>query len=84
MRPPRPLDWAAAGAAEDWQMGNASAGAAMTAAGGAAEDGPGAAVEAEAAVGAMSPVPINWDTAVGVRPPRPVDWDTMTRVQKKK
>jgi len=32
----------AAGAAEDWQLGNASAEAAMTAAGGAAEDGPGA------------------------------------------
>jgi len=37
MGPPRPVDWAAAGAAEDWQMGNASAEAAMTAAGGAAE-----------------------------------------------
>ena len=45
MRPPRPVDWAAAGAAgaaEDGQMGDASAEAAMTAAGGAAEDGPGA------------------------------------------
>ena len=45
MRPPRPVDWAAAGAAgaaEDGQMGTASAEAAMTAAGGAAEDGPGA------------------------------------------
>ena len=45
MRPPRPVDWAAAreaGAAEDGQMGNASAEEAMTSAGGAAEDGPGA------------------------------------------
>jgi len=32
------VDWAAAGAAEDWQMGNASAEEAMTAADGAAED----------------------------------------------
>jgi len=51
MRPPRPLDWAAAGAAgsaEDWQMCNASAEAAVTAAGEAAEDGPEAAAEAEA------------------------------------
>jgi len=36
----------AAGAAEDWQMDNAGAEAAATAAGGAAEDGPGAAAEA--------------------------------------
>jgi len=56
----------------------------MTAAGGAAKDGPGAAEEAEAAVGAISPVTVNWDTAVGVRPPRPADWDKKTRVQKKK
>jgi len=45
MRPPRPVDWAATGAAraaEDGQICNASAEAARTAAGGAAEDGPGA------------------------------------------
>ena len=53
MRPPRPVDWAAAGAvgaAEDGQMGNASAEDAMTTTGGAAEDGPGdAAAEAAGA-----------------------------------
>ena len=72
--PPRPVDWAAAGAAgaaEDGQMGNASAEAAMTAAGGAAEDGPGAAVEATAGV------------AAGVRPPRPANRDKMTRTQRR-
>ena len=45
MRPPRPVDWAAAGAAgaaKDGQMGNASAEEPMMASGGAAEDGPGA------------------------------------------
>ena len=36
----------------------------MTAAGGAAEDRPGAAAEAEAAVGAMPLVPINWDLII--------------------
>ena len=66
---------------EDWQMGNAGA---ATMAGGAAEDSTGAAADAKTAVGAMSPIPINWDTAVGVRPPRPADWNTMTRVQKNK
>jgi len=73
MRPPRPVDWAAAGAAgaaKDWQMGNASAEAAMTAAGGAADDGPGATEEAAAG------------TAERVRSPRPADWGTITRVQK--
>ena len=58
MRPPRPVDWAAAvavGAAEDGQMSNASAEAAMTAAGGAAEDGPGA------------PLAITHGPAVGTR-----------------
>ena len=62
---------AAAEGSEGWQMGNAGAEAAA-AAGGAAEDGPGAATEAAAG------------TAAGVRPPRPADWDAMTRFQKKK
>jgi len=48
---------------EDGQMGNASAEAAWTA-GGAVEDGPGAAAEAAA------------ETAEGVRPPKPADWKT--------
>ena len=42
MQPPRPEGWVAAKAAKaakDWQMGEASAEAAITAAGGAAEDG---------------------------------------------
>jgi len=72
-RPPRPVEWAAAGAAgaaKDWQMGNASAEAAMTAASGAADDGQKATEEAAAR------------TAEGVRPPRPADWGTMERVQK--
>ena len=54
MRPPRPVDWAAAGAAgaaEDWQMDVAGAEAAMTAAGGAAEDGPAASDHAWASGG---------------------------------
>ena len=45
MRPPRPVDWeaaGAAGAAKDWQMGNASAEEAVMAADGSAEDCPGA------------------------------------------
>jgi len=42
MRQPRPVGWAAAGAAKDWQMSNASAEEAMTVASRAAEVGPGA------------------------------------------
>jgi len=52
----------AAGAAKDWKMGNASAEAAMTAAGSAAGDGPGATEEAVAGLAEI------------VRPPRPADW----------
>jgi len=48
---------------EDWQMGNAGEEVAATAAGGAAEDGPGAAAEAAAG------------RAAGVRPPRPENWE---------
>jgi len=102
MRPPRPVDWATAGAAraaEDWQLGNASAEAAMTGAGEAAEDGPGAplvithgpATEvliegAECDVDMGNAVEASAATAAaaaGVRPPRPAAWGTMTRGQRK-
>ena len=102
MRPPRPVDWATAGAAraaEDWQLGNASAEAAMTGAGEAAEDGPGAplvithgpATEvliegAECDVDMGNAVEASAATAaaaVGVRPPKPSNWSTMPKMQKK-
>jgi len=66
MRPPRPVDWAAAGAAEDWQMANASAEAA--AAVGAVEDGPEAAAEAEVQVAGP--------------PAKPADLPTITKRQR--
>ena len=69
MRPPRPVDWEAAGAAKDRQMDNASAEAAMTAGGGAAEDRPEAAAEAE--------------TFREGPPAKPADWPTMTKRQLK-
>jgi len=70
IRPPRPVDWAtagAAGAAKDWQMGNASAAAAAAVADGAAEDGRRAAVQAEAG-----------------RPAKPSNWLAMTKPQKRR
>ena len=87
MRPPRPVDFAAAGAAEDWQMGNAGAEEAMMAAGGAAEDGPGAPLatthgpaagvlneraECDVDMGKAAEAPVA-AAAAGVRPPRPAD-----------
>ena len=70
-------------------MGNAGAKAAATAAGGAAEDGPGAAAEAllegaeydtetEDAAEASEA-----EAVVGVRPPRPSNWESMSKYQKK-
>jgi len=59
----------AAGAAEDWQMGNAGTEAAATAAGGAAEDEPRAAAEAG---------------AYRVGPPaKPANWPAMANIQRR-
>jgi len=100
MRPPRPVDWAAAGAAgaaEDGQMGNASAEAAMTAAAGAAEDRPGAPLaithgpaaevlyegaECDVYMRNAAKAPVA-AAAAGMRPPRPSNWGSMTKHQKK-
>ena len=99
--PPRPLNWAAAGAAgaaEDWQLGNASAEAAMTAAGGAAEDGPGAPqatthgpaaevlyeeAECDVDMGNEAEAPVAAATAQ-VRPTLPQEeWGKMARAERK-
>jgi len=63
----------AAGAAEDWQMGNAGAEAATTAACGAAATGAKAAAEAESVTDA---------TPSGQRP-KPANWGEMSKNQKK-
>jgi len=97
MRPPRLVDWAAAGAAEDWQMGKASAEKAITATGGAAEDGPGAPlVITHGPVAEVLYDGAEFDVDVGnaawalgaaeaarARPPRPSNWGAMSRSQKK-
>jgi len=103
MRPPRPADWTAAGAAgalKNGQMSNASAEAAATVAGGAAEDGLGAPLATthgppakilnegagcNADIGNAAEAPVAAAAAaVRVRPPRPANWGTMTRVQRRK
>jgi len=81
-------------------MGNASAEEAMTAAGGAAEDGPGAPLatthgpsaevlyegeECDVDIGnAAEPLEATAAAAAGVRPPRPSNWSTMTKDQKRR
>ena len=57
---------------EDWQMENTGAETAATAAGGAAENGPGAAVDATAGA------------AAGGRSPRPENWRKITRGQRQR
>ena len=78
-------------------MGNASAEEAMTAAGGAAEDGPGAppaithrqaaevlyeGVECDVDMGNAAEAPVE-AVAGGMRPPRPTNWGSMTRKARK-
>ena len=91
MRPPRPVDWeaaGAAGAAKDWQMGNASAEEAVMAAGGSAEDCPGAPLatthgpaaevlhegaQCDVDMGNAAEAPVV-AAAAGMRTPRPSSW----------